>query len=92
MKYTLHKDRAFTALKIIKKTRSKKICRGCEKEIEIGSTCLSIYELLGCRYSNDYFHDVDCVKKAITDFFGNIKATDDWLKDMIENSVKKVTK
>lgn len=28
MKYTLHKDRAFTALKIIKKTRSKKVCRG----------------------------------------------------------------
>jgi hypothetical protein len=89
MKYTLHKDRAFTALKLIKKSRVKRVCRGCDKEIEIGSSCIFVYELLGCRYANDYFHDVDCVKKAISKFFNNIKATDDWLKNMIEKSLKK---
>lgn len=86
------KDQAFTAIKIIKKTRVKRVCRGCGKELPVGSSCVSVYELLGCRYSTDYFHDIDCIKEFISDFFENIKLMDDWMKDMIENSLKKVTK
>jgi len=84
-----YKDRAFTAIKIIKKTRSKKVCRGCGKEIPIGSNCVSVYELLGCRYANDSFHDVDCIKEFIYEFFENIKLMDDWMADMIVKSLKK---
>jgi hypothetical protein len=85
----MRKDRAFTAIKIIKKSRTKKVCRGCGKEIPIGSSYVSVYELLGCRYSNDCFHDIECIKEFIYEFFENIKLMDDWMADMIEKSLKK---
>ena len=83
------KDRAFTAINIIKKSHTKKICRGCGKEIAIGSSYVSVYELLGCRYANDSFHDIDCIKEFIYEFFENIKLMDDWMQDMIDKSVGK---
>lgn len=88
MKYSSHKDRPFTAIKLIKKTRSKKVCRGCDKEIPIGSTCISTYELLGCRFANDYFHDSDCIKKFVKEVFQNYKESMDWLQSMITKSLK----
>ena len=79
----------YTAIKVIKKTRSEKTCRGCGKDIPVGSSCISLYGFLNVRCANEYFHDVECIKNAIVQFFGMIAENEIWLKDMIEKSLKK---
>jgi hypothetical protein len=76
----------YKSLKIIKKTRSVKTCRGCRKDIPIGSSCISLFEFLQERYANDYFHNIDCVKKAIKEFFKNVKYQDAWLENKVNKS------
>jgi hypothetical protein len=81
----------YTALKVIKKTKTIKTCRGCGKDIPVGSSCISLYQFLGVKFANDYFHNVDCVKNAINSFFHNLDEMDIWMKEKIEKSLKKVT-
>ena len=79
----------FKSIKLIKKTRSEKTCRGCGKDIPIGSSCLNTFEFLQTRYANDYFCNEDCIKNAISKFFGMIKESQDFINDHIEKTKNK---
>lgn len=65
------------SISVIKKTRSPKTCSGCGKEIPKGVSCLKTYELLEIRYSNEYFCDVECIKKRIGQFIDMVKFNDE---------------
>jgi len=80
--------RPFKSLKVIKKTRTIKPCRGCGKDIPTGSSCISLFEFLGVRYANDYFHDVECVKIAIREWFKNVEYLNKWMDEMIQTTSK----
>jgi len=75
-------SRPYTSHKIIKKSRIPKTCRGCGKEIPVGSTHIQIFEFLQIRFANDPFCSVKCIEKAAKQFFGQIDSSFDTLRNL----------
>jgi hypothetical protein len=81
-------DQIFKSIKIIKKTRTPKVCRGCSKPIEVGSACLQTFEFLQMRFATDFFHTQACLLRGVKGF---VKSVDRIRKSLKKYGIQNIT-
>lgn len=80
-------NQIFKSIKIIKKTRTPKDCRGCSKPIKVGSACLQTSGFLQMHFATDFFHTQACLLRGLK---GNVKSVDKVRKALKKYSIQNI--